>query len=915
MPTTATTQAVAHWLERWHQSTCCPDTHAEPEEHIVYLLSRQGACLALRWAVARRAQRGGGWNKPRKLPQHAHDDFPGLQAGQADWDCVRMIEVLSGPHSAYSYPGAQPCLSDHWPSALGTYLLQKCAATGRLHWCDAQGRIARDALSWGPPRTLQWTWRPMPPSVVCPSATLWKLHAGTDTAEIFLGIVPWYVDGTSCGRVQMSAELNAAALQLLWNAPPFPEDAFTQMPALLSCLALAHTGLPPTVKPPPRGSEPPPNPPPNPPPHSPLDLDLDLDLDPDLKLEICVLESGGWFDLSLGILIDGQRQNVLPWLPRWLSQAQEGPQGLEFPEWLHVESRDGRLLRLASAPLQPWLQLLLTLPQERAQEGAGGGGSVLRLSRFEMLSCLSMGAGATCSGTASLERPLAMLRQLQSPQSLSQRSPSPIGTLPDVAPPVGLHTQLRPYQQQGVNWLQFLRCHQLGGVLADEMGLGKTVQTLAHLLIEKEAGRMDRPCLIVAPVSLLGNWQREAQRFAPSLRTYVWHGNNRHAGDAVQGGDLWIAPYSLLQRERERWLGQSWHIVVLDEAQHIKNAHTHAAQVVAQLQARQRVALSGTPLENHLGELWSLFHFLMPGFLGSMGQFQRLFRTPIEKQGRSDVLERLRQRVTPFILRRTKTAVATQLPPCTESITPIELGSAQADFYETLRLSTEKTVREALADKGLERAQIEILDALLKLRQVCCDPRLVKHAAPSAPAPSAKLEQLMEMLPELLAEGRRVLLFSQFTSMLTLIEEQLRPLGIAWTKLTGKTLQRDRAIERFTGGEVPLFLISLKAGGTGLNLVQADTVIHYDPWWNPAAQAQATARAHRIGQEQPVTVYKLVAQGTIEERILALQERKAALVQEILSGASARAQPLWTQDDLLQLLRPLGDEGEAAGDE
>jgi SNF2 family DNA or RNA helicase len=346
---------------------------------------------------------------------------------------------------------------------------------------------------------------------------------------------------------------------------------------------------------------------------------------------------------------------------------------------------------------------------------------------------------------------------------------------------------------------------------------------------------------------------------------------------------------------------------VLDEAQHIKNASTQAAQVAASLQARQRLCLSGTPMENHLGELWSLFHFLMPGFLGSQARFREVFRQPIEKHADTQQLAQLRRRIAPFMLHRTKAAVATELPARIESISPVTLDGAQADLYETIRLATEKSVRAALADKGLARSQIQVLDALLKLRQVCCDPRLVK-AAPGVTkaAGSAKLELLMEMLPELLEEGRRVLLFSQFTGMLALIEAALRERNIAFATLTGQTQQRDAVIERFTSGAVPLFLISLKAGGTGLNLPQADTVIHYDPWWNPAVEEQATARAHRIGQQRQVMVYKLVAEGTIEERILALQARKAALAQGLLHGAATRDATLFGEDDVAELLRPIG---------
>jgi SNF2 family DNA or RNA helicase len=370
--------------------------------------------------------------------------------------------------------------------------------------------------------------------------------------------------------------------------------------------------------------------------------------------------------------------------------------------------------------------------------------------------------------------------------------------------------------------------------------------------------------------------------------------------------DVVIAPYSLLQRDRARWLEAQWHLVVLDEAQNIKNASTHAAQVVSALQTRHRLCLSGTPMENHLGEIWSLFHFLMPGFLGSQKRFTELFRTPIEKQGDPERLAQLRARITPFMLRRTKALVADELPPKVETVMRVELSGKQADLYETIRLGMEQTVREALNARGLAKSQITILDALLKLRQVCCDPRLLKLDAARKAPNSAKLEQLMELLPEMLAEGRRILLFSQFTSMLTLIEAELKKRQLPWVKLTGQTQKRDAVIAQFTSGVVPLFLISLKAGGVGLNLPQADTVIHYDPWWNPAVENQATDRAHRIGQKNRVFVYKLVAHGTIEERILALQERKAALAESMYSGAQARKQPLFTEGDIAELLKPLG---------
>ncbi|MDD3937810.1 DEAD/DEAH box helicase [Rhodoferax sp.] len=605
--------------------------------------------------------------------------------------------------------------------------------------------------------------------------------------------------------------------------------------------------------------------------------------------------SSPWFDLSLGMEINGERHNILPFLPELIQVAARSPRdaatGLPaLPPFVYLPAPAGGFIRLPTDHLKPWLGALLELVGDRDHDFAG---ESLKLSRLDaMRTTAALGEGAVWQGAHHLREMV---------QRLSGRA-----ELPEVLPPQSINASLRPYQQQGVNWLQFLREYGLAGILADDMGLGKTLQTLVHIQIEKDAGRLTQPALIIAPVSLMGNWQREAERFCPGLRSLVIHGKDRHEViDSMADHDIVIAPYSLLHRDRKHWLGAHWHLVVLDEAQNIKNASTNAAQVASELKSRHRLCLSGTPMENHLGEIWSLFHFLMPGFLGSQKRFAELFRHPIEKQGDPEALQRLRARVTPFMLRRTKALVAHELPPKVETVMRVELLGKQADLYETIRLGMEKTVREALDAKGLAKSQITILDALLKLRQVCCDPHLLKLDAAKKVKASAKLEQLMEMLPEMLSEGRRILLFSQFTSMLTLIEAELQKRGIKWAKLTGQSQKRDELIDQFTSGAVPLFLISLKAGGTGLNLPQADTVIHYDPWWNPAVEAQATGRAHRIGQANSVWVVKLVAQGTIEERILALQERKAALAENMYSGAVGRKQPLFSEADLAELLKPL----------
>ncbi len=461
---------------------------------------------------------------------------------------------------------------------------------------------------------------------------------------------------------------------------------------------------------------------------------------------------------------------------------------------------------------------------------------------------------------------------------------------------------LRPYQAQGVDWLQFLRGAELGGVLADDMGLGKTVQTLAHLAIEQAEGRLDRPSLIVCPTSVVPNWTMEATRFAPSLQVLTLHGPARKERfGEIARHDLVISTYPLLTRDHAVLTEHEWHVVVLDEAQMIKNPNAETTRAALRLQARQRLALSGTPLQNHLGELWSLFDFLAPGFLGSARSFRTRFRTPIEKHGDAARGEMLTKRVRPFLLRRTKEEVALDLPPKTEITEPVEMEAAQRAIYEGVRLSMHARVRQAIAEKGIARSGIIILDALLKLRQACCDPRLLKlKAVEKTKAGSAKLERLMELLTVLLAEGRRVLLFSQFTSMLALIEERLAEASLPYVMLTGDTVDRGSVVRRFQAGEVPLFLISLKAGGVGLNLTAADTVIHYDPWWNPAVEDQATDRAHRIGQDKKVFVHRLVTLGTIEEKMEVLKEKKRAIVASVLEAEHGGALRL-TEGDVEEL--------------
>lgn len=459
-----------------------------------------------------------------------------------------------------------------------------------------------------------------------------------------------------------------------------------------------------------------------------------------------------------------------------------------------------------------------------------------------------------------------------------------VGDLPEIDLPRGLNAVLREYQYEGLKWLQSLRAHNFGGVLADDMGLGKTIQTLAHLQCEKEAGRLKRASLIVVPRSLIGNWVQEAKRFTKELKVLIFHGALRHDDD-FSDYDLIISTYGLLQRDKTRFLKYNFYYLILDEAQSIKNARAKTTQIVQQVQASHRLCLTGTPVENHLGEMWSLFHFLMPGFLGEAKEFLNNFRVPIEKHNDLDKKQHLIEKIRPFILRRTKNEVAQELPSKTEVVQLIELRQKQRDLYEAIRISMEKKVRDAIAEQGLGKSHIVLLDALLKLRQVCCDPRLLTlPEAEMAYDESQKLDALMVLLDNLLKEGRFVLVFSQFTSMLKLIEEKLMYKKYNYLKLTGQTRDREKVVSEFQAGAAPIFLISLKAGGVGLNLTRADTVIHYDPWWNPQVEEQATDRTHRIGQINPVFVYKLIAKGTVEEVILEMQEKKRNLVDGILNA-------------------------------
>ena len=566
-----------------------------------------------------------------------------------------------------------------------------------------------------------------------------------------------------------------------------------------------------------------------------------------------------WFALELGVEIDGRTVPLLPILLEALRSGQlVRPLGGTVVDGagLNLRLPEGELVHVPGDRVARWLAPLLEL-ELRGLDGDG---------ELHLPPPVAASLDLDDAGPALV----AARAQLDGLLALTAATPGP-----------GFVGTLRPYQQLGLAWLRALHAAGLGGVLADDMGLGKTIQLLAFL----DGLGLDAaaPALVVAPRSVVGNWAIEAARFTPGLRTAIHLGADR-PGDPAALAPLTITSYQTLVRDLPLLSAVRWTTVILDEAQAVKNPDTQLRTAVATLSARSRFAVTGTPIENHLGELWSQLDLAVPGVLGRRRWFDAVLRRPIERHAAEPVLDHLRARIRPFLLRRDKREVELDLPPRIEIVERIELDVAQRDLYESLRTSLDAEVRRALEDAQLPGVQLAILDALLKLRQCCCDPRLLKLPAARTVSASAKLERLMARLTELADAGRATLVFSQFTSMLRLIERACAEAGLATLSLTGATRDREDVVRRFQAGAADVFLISLKAGGVGLNLTRADTVIHYDPWWNPAVEAQATDRAHRIGQSRPVHVYKLVATGTVEDAICDLQDDKRRLGAAVLTG-------------------------------
>jgi superfamily II DNA or RNA helicase len=618
---------------------------------------------------------------------------------------------------------------------------------------------------------------------------------------------------------------------------------------------------------------------------------------PEPSLELAPGTEVGWYRLSMGVDVDGKRVDLAPSLAKLIAAQKDAEQWLEaLPTVQYVllsvpvpdRVKAAQIVRITGERMAAILKPVFEWFQ---------GGGVNEISELQAALLPDLPNDTVLYLGRDNPAWLAMREKLRSGAELV-----PVNAAP------GFDATLRPYQNHGLAWLAHLHELGMGGVLADDMGLGKTVQTLAHLHRLHSAAVSAKPSLIIAPTSVLSNWQREAERFAPTLKVYRHHGSERSSSaKAFANADVVLTSYPLLQRDEKMLTDIEWNVVVFDEAQTLKNAKAKTYQSAQSLKAPQRIALTGTPMENHLGELWAIYNVLIPGLLGNLESFNSIFRHPIEQRADSDQMKKLKARIRAFILRRSRDQVLNELPPKTEYTRWVELESAQADLYESLRTAIHEDIRRVIDKKGLKQSTIHILDALLKLRQVCCDPRLVKlpgSAARLMGAGSAKLEWLGTHIPELMEEGRKVLIFSQFTSMLALIAEMLNEQKIGFALLTGDTIDRDTPIEQFQSGKVSVFLLSLKAGGVGLNLTAADTVIHYDPWWNPAVEAQATARAHRMGQDKPVIVTKLVAKGTLEERMLTMLARKRDLASALLEGEGNALTGL-TVADVDALLAPI----------
>jgi len=653
---------------------------------------------------------------------------------------------------------------------------------------------------------------------------------------------------------QIDTKLNAEFFEHLMSSPIVPKEKVLELSALIEKRGQKNIVLPSDIK-----------------------LNT-VEVTP--TIEISKDEINEWFKLSFNIEFDGK---IFPIAPLVSGIIEEFDNLENLPESINIKIEGDAYVTLQTSDLKPILNTIIALNDKKDND------ENIIISSYE-----SHLLGDFTQNSYLEENELVQIsKKLKNFEGIKKVTQASCVT-----------ATLRDYQQDGLNWLNFLFEFKFGGILADDMGLGKTIQTLTHLSTLKENGRLTKPCLIVMPTSLIANWKNEVKKFTPNLSVLSLHGSNRaEKFDGLQNYDILLTTYALVVRDKVKFEPHNFLYIILDEAQKIKNPKTKMTQVIKQLKSEHKLALSGTPIENHLGELWSIFDFLMPNFLDTLSFFKKYYQTPIEKENDFEKQKLLNKRIKPFMIRRTKEIVVHELPAKSEIIKYTQFEAKQSKLYESIRVTMEKKVREAISEKGLGSSHITILDALLKLRQVCCDPSLVKLDEALKVQESAKLELFLDLIDELLKEGRKILVFSQFTSMLKIIEDKIIEKKISYSKLTGSTINREQAIEKFTSGNADIFLISLKAGGVGLNLTQADTVIHYDPWWNPAVENQATDRAYRIGQKKAVFVYKLIVENTIEQKILELQEKKKILQEGLFDENKQQEDTKFSGEDLLELLQ------------
>ncbi len=593
--------------------------------------------------------------------------------------------------------------------------------------------------------------------------------------------------------------------------------------------------------------------------------------------------------LSISAFVDRKSSSGMDWLSLKLSFVSEGV-GVDRDELMrtiaagkkYVKLEDGSFAELDPQAVQALLDREIEI---LSSMGKGGKIPLSQAGRLEELLGQIDGDVKVAAGAKELFKQLRDIDGIEVAKK-----------------PKALKATLRPYQEAGLSWLLFVHKLRSGGVLADDMGLGKTLQTISLLASVKQDEKRLR-ALIVAPTSVVPNWARELERFAPTLKTVVWHGADRHEQkDEAESAEVLITSYQLLRRDEEYLSSLELSYAVLDEAQHIKNASSATAAAAKRLRSDRRLALTGTPIENRLSELWSIFDFVSPGLLGSLDKFEERYGRPIDG-GDAKAAGRLRATIHPFILRRTKLEVEKDLPEMIETDRVVEMTAEQKKVYQAILREVRAQVMGEVEKNGLAKSQLHILAGLTRLRQAACDPRLMGLPRAFGDDDSGKLEALRELVQSAVEGGHKVLVFSQFVQMLHLIRAAFDQDGVKYEYLDGSTVDRAERVERFQSDPAcSAFLISLKAGGTGLNLTAADTVVHFDPWWNPAVEEQASARAHRIGQSKIVTVYRLVSEGTIEEKILVLKSKKQKLVESVLSEDQGGAKKL-TKTDIEDLFR------------